>query len=146
MKLYLAGPMTGVPQFNFPMFNRAAAFLRSLGHEVINPAEEDSPEIRTRALASLDGDPAALLRDTGESWGTLLARDVKIVADDIEGIVLLPGWLGSRGALLEATVAFLCKKTALTLYLSPDNTHITLLALDRRTLHSRIAEGLRDQL
>ena len=37
--IYIAGPMTGLPDLNFPTFHTEAARLRSLGHEVINPAE-----------------------------------------------------------------------------------------------------------
>lgn len=36
---YLAGPMTGLPDLNFPTFHARAAELRALGHEVVNPAE-----------------------------------------------------------------------------------------------------------
>ena len=109
MRLYIAGPMTNIPQFNVPLFDAVAAKLRSQGHEVINPAEEDSPAVRAAALASATGDAKDLL-PTGETWGDLLARDVKIVADDVEGVVLLPGWTNSRGAKLEAYVAVLCRK------------------------------------
>lgn len=109
MKLYLAGPMTGIPKFNVPAFDAAAAELRAQGHEVINPAEEDSPAVRAAALASLRGDLADLI-PTGETWGDMLARDVKLVADGIDGVVLLPGWVNSRGAKLEAYTAILCRK------------------------------------
>src|SRR3972149_3772022 len=41
MKVYLAGPMTGLPASNFRVFDVAAAQLRRLGFEVFSPAEND---------------------------------------------------------------------------------------------------------
>ncbi|WLP18211.1 DUF4406 domain-containing protein [Klebsiella michiganensis] len=38
MKIYIAGPMTGFPEFNRPAFHDAAAALKSNGHVVLNPA------------------------------------------------------------------------------------------------------------
>jgi hypothetical protein len=107
MRLYIAGPMTGIPHFNIPAFDAAAAGLRALGHEVINPAEEDSPEVRAAALASSTGSLEDLV-STGETWGDMLARDVKIIADGVDGVVLLPGWQNSRGARLELFTAHTC--------------------------------------
>lgn len=108
--VYTAGPMSGIPQFNFPAFDEAAARLRRLGYEVVSPAELDSPESRAAALASEDGDPAEYASTTGETWGDLLARDVKIVADEVDVVAVLPGWQSSRGARLETYVARLCGK------------------------------------
>lgn len=106
MKVYLAGPMSGIPQFNFPEFFRVAKLLRESGYEVVSPAEEDYKHgVGQVAEKSIDGDPTKL----AESWGTILARDVRLIADDgIEGIVFLPGWEKSRGARLEASVGLLC--------------------------------------
>ena len=36
--IYLSGPMTGYPDYNYPAFNLAAAALRAYGHRVYNPA------------------------------------------------------------------------------------------------------------
>ena len=103
---YLAGKMSGVPQFNIPFFDRVAAELRSYGMQIVSPAELDDPDYRAACVAS-DGQtyPAG-----GVTWGDLLARDVKLITNDVEGIILLPGWKDSRGAKLESFVGLLCKK------------------------------------
>ena len=110
MRLYLAGPMSGIPQFNFPAFISAAADLREIGYEIISPAELDDPATRDAALQSADG-VIGSGSPHGETWGDFLARDVKIVADEVDGIVFLENWHMSRGAKLEAFVALLSGKT-----------------------------------
>ena len=103
-KCYIAGPMTGLPQFNFPAFFEAAERLRANGWEVVSPAEIDEPETKAAALASPAGAPGTGAAN-GETWGDFLARDVKLIADDgIEFIFVLPGWEKSRGARLETFV------------------------------------------
>jgi hypothetical protein len=42
-RAYIAGPMTGLPEFNFPAFHAAAASLRARGFEVENPAQRPLP-------------------------------------------------------------------------------------------------------
>jgi hypothetical protein len=113
MRLYIAGPMTGIKQFNFPAFADAAAALRAAGHEIISPHELDSPEVQAAAMASPDG---KLIdgKVAGQTWGQILARDVHVVADEVEGIVFLPNWDKSRGARLEAFVGILCSKRFFT--------------------------------
>lgn len=110
MKLYLAGPMTGLPQFNFPAFHAAAAALRTAGYDIVSPAELDSDAVKAVAEKSPDGKLDAAGEVAGETWGDMLARDVKIIADTVDGIVFLPDWHKSRGARLEAFVALLSGK------------------------------------
>lgn len=111
MRIYVAGPMTGIPQFNFPAFDAAAAQLRELGYDVVSPAELDDPDDREAALASPDGSMATYgtARPDGvikKTWGDFLARDVKLLSDGgIDAVVVLPGWEKSRGARLETYVA-----------------------------------------
>lgn len=106
MKVYIAGPMTGIPQFNIPAFDEAAAVLRAQEHEVVSPAELDDLFTREEALSSGTGDQDHV---TSGTWGDFLARDVKMIADDgIEAVFVLPGWEQSKGARMESFVAHLC--------------------------------------
>jgi hypothetical protein len=98
MKWYLAGPMSGYDQQNFPLFDRVAKTLREQGYDIVSPAELDSPEERAIALANAR---------SASTWGDFLSRDVKIIADQVQGIIFLPDWSMSRGARLEATVGLL---------------------------------------
>lgn len=91
MHWYLSGGMSGYPDNNFPVFREATNRLRSMGYSIVSPAELDEQE-----------------SIVGKTWGDFLARDVKIVADEVTGIVFLPGWEKSRGARLEAFVGVLC--------------------------------------
>lgn len=84
MRVYLSGPMSDIEGHNFPAFHTAAAELRSVGFDVVNPAE--------------------INKDTATSWEQCLRLDIKALCD-CEGIVVLPGWEMSRGAHLEVHVA-----------------------------------------
>lgn len=106
---YVCGPMTGRPQFNIPLFNRVTAVLREGGRTVINPAEEDTEDMRRLALESKDGNLQSLETATEETWGDVLSRDVKLIADTITDIVLLPEWEDSAGAKLETTLGLIKK-------------------------------------
>jgi nucleoside 2-deoxyribosyltransferase len=101
-KVYVAGPMSGLPQFNFPAFDAAAADLRDRGFTVVSPAELDDPQQRAAATASEDGDADKL----PTRYEDFLARDAEyIVSDRVEAIVVLPGWEDSRGANFEVFLA-----------------------------------------
>lgn len=108
MKWYLAGPMSGIAQFNIPAFDEATETLRFLGYDITSPAELDSVEVRAAAMKSKDGAHSDV--DSIETWGDMLARDVKIISDNMDAVVFLPGWHDSQGARLEAYVALLTKK------------------------------------
>lgn len=108
MKWYLAGPMSNIPQFNIPAFDEAASELRSKGYDVLSPAELDSPEVREAALKSETGARGDV--ESIETWGDMLARDVKIISDDVGGIIFLPDWYKSQGARLEAYVGVITGK------------------------------------
>jgi hypothetical protein len=103
---YLAGPMTGIPQFNFPKFRSVATELRMQGFHVISPAEMDDKE---QLAAALDSETGELNPDgttaNGDTWGDFLSRDIKIVADHVDALILLRDWYKSKGARTEAFVA-----------------------------------------
>ena len=82
--IYIAGPMTGIENFNFPAFNKAAKFLRSKGFGVVNPAE----------IAPV----------TGMSWRWYMQQDIPQLVK-CDAIYLLPGWRQSKGATLEHHIA-----------------------------------------
>lgn len=106
---YLAGPMSGYPQFNFPAFQAAAWALRMQGYPIISPHEEDPPEIQVRAWNSPTGTEP--LGAEGEAvWGDRLAHDVKLISNGVYGLIMLPHWGESKGACLEATVGLLSGK------------------------------------
>jgi hypothetical protein len=131
-KWYLAGPMTGYPQFNFPLFDAVTFGLREAGWKIVSPAELDEGPVRDAALASKTGDLTDL--PVNHSYGTLLSRDVRIVIDECQGILLLPHWENSRGARLEAYVALLCGheiKTVNLMAVDGKPSALALLAADR---------------
>jgi hypothetical protein len=98
--------MSGYPQFNFPAFELAAKTLRKQGLDVTSPHEYDPPEMQKLAWASPDGKPGST--DHLQTWGQTLARDVELLADKLNAVILLPNWSKSKGARLEVTVAMNC--------------------------------------
>ncbi|WP_243021723.1 DUF4406 domain-containing protein [Simplicispira sedimenti] len=83
-RVYVAGPMTGLPEYNFPLFNATAARLRSEGWHVENPAEHGHVD--------------------GAGWSDYLRWDISRIAT-CGAIYLLPGWSKSKGATLEVHIA-----------------------------------------
>lgn len=91
-RVYLAGPMRGYPEYNFPAFHEATADLRERGYEVWSPAERDEAE---------GFDPKT---DEAKSLAYYMAYDLKAVCES-DAVVVLDGWEDSQGARLEVHVA-----------------------------------------
>lgn len=104
MKIYLAGPMTGIPHFNYPAFNAAAAALRAEGHTVFNPAEYDI-ETFGKDISNPTGDAEQAASDHGFDRRSALKADLAWICDNAEAIALLPGWEASSGARAEYALA-----------------------------------------
>jgi len=100
-RVYLAGPMRGIAEFNFPAFREAAEALRGLGYEVFNPAERD--ESIGFTAEGLDGneDLAAL----GFNLRDALGADLDYVSHKADAVVTLPGAENSSGARAEVATA-----------------------------------------
>ncbi len=81
--VYLAGPMSSLPDFNYPAFHRAAALLRRQLFTVINPAENP--------------------RESG-TWVEYM-RDSLVMLSRADAVATLEGWWNSKGAILEVHVA-----------------------------------------
>jgi hypothetical protein len=106
-KCYLAGPMSAIPDLNFPAFFKAASDLKSLGFQVFNPAAQDiqdygadvsSDPTQTRSYAVANiGKPSR--------YKECLKKDLEYILDEAEVIALLPGWENSPGARTELALA-----------------------------------------
>lgn len=84
MKLYIAGPMTGISDYNYPQFHAVAAKLRDAGFEVECPAENDL--------------------EPGLDWHVYLRHAIKRLLD-CDAVATLPAWERSKGARLEVMIA-----------------------------------------
>ncbi|HEX7048837.1 MAG TPA: DUF4406 domain-containing protein [Longimicrobiales bacterium] len=87
MKLYIAGPMTGLPEFNYPAFERARTDLEAAGFDVLCPTD-----------IGADAEPGS------RPWTWYMRAALRQVLD-ADALAVLPGAACSRGALLEITVA-----------------------------------------
>lgn len=105
MKLYLAGPMRGIPNFNFPAFDYAAAKLRTQGFEVFSPAERDRVVVGAELENNPTGDEELATAKTGFSLREALGADAEFICTHADGIALLPGWERSKGACAERALA-----------------------------------------
>lgn len=85
--IYIAGPMSGIVDHNFPAFHAAAKRLRAKGFTVINPAEINADAV-----------------DVVRPWAWYMRRDIAELVK-CHTIYLLPGWENSKGAMLERHIA-----------------------------------------
>lgn len=98
--IYLAGPMRGIPEFNFPAFFHAEELLRQKGHTVINPARHDVElGFRWHGLTGNED-----LSEHNFDLHTTLAWDLAQVLT-ADQVALLPGWQQSAGARAEVAAA-----------------------------------------
>lgn len=84
-RLYLAGPMSGLPDHNHHAFHAAAAELRAAGYTVINPAENGLPP--------------------ESPWVDHMRRDISLMVNGATALATLPDARHSKGAMIEVNLA-----------------------------------------
>lgn len=83
-RIYIAGPMSRLPDYNYPAFHAATWHLRGLGYHVESPHEPGQVD--------------------GWGWANYMRRGLQqMLTCDV--IAMLPDWHQSRGAMLELRVA-----------------------------------------
>ena len=98
---YLAGPMTGHDDYNYPAFFEAQIMLENMGFIVQNPAS-----------------------NYGQNQNLDHTRYLRMAIGQVmccDCIVLLPGWSKSKGAVAETAVAQMLGLTIWEVRYSPDS-------------------------
>ena len=90
--------MTGVEDFNFPLFFETEEKLKELGYETLNPAKNDGADVKTATQNAIS---ASL---SGATWSSYMRRDLSNLCLS-DAICVLPNWKSSKGASLEVQVA-----------------------------------------
>jgi hypothetical protein len=103
-RCYLAGPMRGIPYFNFPAFFAAEKKLKEKGYTVFNPARRDVQKYG-KEIAAPDGSVKTAAAQVGFSLREALAMDSQWLCLNADAIALLPGWKKSKGANAELALA-----------------------------------------
>lgn len=108
MRIYLAGPMTNRPHYNYAAFMDAQCQWEARGHKVLSPF--DASERVWRRAYNRSYDP---FKDSCE-YGSDVMLECWLEDTDIllwsEGVALLRGWETSRGSRIEVQTALLFGK------------------------------------
>jgi len=104
MKIYLAGPMRGYPEFNADAFDHWALILRSNGHEVFSPAENSVKLFGETMLKKANGDEGRMGGDEMTIGRTVFHIDLAYICLQADAVALMPGWEKSKGATAETAV------------------------------------------
>ena len=103
-RIYLAGPMAGIENFNFPAFFAAEAKLKKKGHKVFNPARRDVQKYG-KEISVPSGTIKEAASQVGFSLREALAMDTSWICLNADSICLLSGWEKSKGANAELALA-----------------------------------------
>lgn len=84
MRIYIAGPMTGIEDHNYPAFREAARELKSAGYTVCDPSRHEV--------------------DDPSDWHQWMRAGLEALSG-CDGLATLEGWKGSLGASIEVAMA-----------------------------------------
>jgi hypothetical protein len=104
MKIYIAGPMRGYPNFNFDAFFDMEKWLQAKGYETFNPARSDKEVYGDNVNNSATGDLSDPAVQTGFSLREALGRDTEWISHHADALYMLNGWERSTGAKAEWTL------------------------------------------
>lgn len=132
-RIYIAGPMRGYPDLNFPAFDAARDAFTQAGWVVTSPAclSRASGHTTDREHRDHQHNRACATTDTEVLLG--------FRAEDGDAIAMLPGWEDSTGAVAELTLA---RWLGLRVY---DATGVILRSAKLVQLGRNIANFLNDQ-
>ena len=105
---YVAGPMRGYFEFNFPAFDHATKGLRDLGCEVFSPAEYACK--KGFDSTKMDG-ILANLPNSSFDLRDALAAETNFICRRATHIFMLSGWVNSKGAVAERALGIALRLT-----------------------------------
>lgn len=105
--IYISGPMSGKPNFNFPAFFTAQEMLEAQGWVVWNPAAKDM-EKDPAIVDNPTGDPVQAMK-AGFDIREAFRWDAEKICES-QGIYMLRGWEQSPGARAEHAIAIVIQK------------------------------------
>lgn len=98
--IYIAGPMSGIQDFNYPAFFDAAEAFEDGGWDVFNPAKNDLDQ-----FGSVEVINQLVKEDKDGFLRHVLGQDLEFITQEADAIAMLPGWEKSLGARAEHATA-----------------------------------------
>lgn len=91
LTLYVSGPMTGIPEYNYPLFTKVTDNFRNQGFTVLSPHE-------------IEGSADDVATGNTKPWQYYMTRALRMQLQ-CDAWVGLPGWWRSKGAKREFDIA-----------------------------------------
>lgn len=95
MTIFISGPMSGLPDFNYPAFHEAGEYLHAKGEIFFSPAHDWMGKERQPPTPEEE-----------KPWEHYMRKSLKMLLD-CDRILMLPGWEKSRGATIEKELAII---------------------------------------